>query len=87
MPGPLFTDKQHRPLMKARFVTRIRMVLETAGYPSAQFAGNSFWIGAMTAASQAGLEDSSIQTLGRWSSAAFLVYIKTPAAELAATTT
>ena len=84
-PGPLFTDEQYRPLMKVRFVARIRGLLETAGYPAVQFSGHSFRIGAAMAAAQEGLEDSSIQTLGRWSSAAFLIYIRTPAAELAAT--
>ena len=85
-PGPLFIDRRHRPLTKASFVARIRGVLEAAGYPAAQFAGHSFRIGAATAAAQAGLEDSRIQALGRWNSAAFLVYIRTPAAELAAAT-
>ena len=64
-------------------MARIRAALETAGYPSAQFAGHSFWIGSATSAAHVGLEDSSIQALGRWSSAAFLVYIRTPAAEVA----
>jgi len=30
------------------------------------------------AASSAGIEDSTIRTLGQWSSSAFLVYIHTP---------
>ena len=43
-PGPLFIDKQHHPLTKARLVARIRGVLEMAGYPTAQFARHSFRI-------------------------------------------
>ena len=43
----------------------------------------SFRIGAATAAAQAGVEDSVIQLLGRWSSAAFLAYIRTPREDLA----
>ena len=83
-PGPLFTDARQQPLLKAKFVDRIRDVLEAAGYPSQQFAGHSFRIGAATAAAQAGIEDSTIQTLGRWNSAAFLAYIRMPKEKLAA---
>ena len=83
-PGPLFLDVQRQPLLKARFVARIRGIIEEAGYPAQQFAGHSFRIGTATAAAQAGIEDSKIQALGRWNSAAFLVYIRTPREELAA---
>ncbi len=34
----------------------------------------AFGLGAATSAALAGLEDSTIQTLGRWQSAAFLQY-------------
>ena len=85
-PGPLFNDRQCCALTKARFVARIWDVLETAGYPAAQFAGHSFRIGSATAAALAGLEDSRIQALGWWSSATFLVYIRMPRVELAAVT-
>ena len=82
-PGPLFIDAENRPLLKARFVDRIRAILDATGYPSDQFAGHSFRIGAATAAAQAGIQDSTIQALGRWNSAAFLTYIRTPKEELA----
>ena len=36
-----------------------------------------------TVLAKAGLEDSTIRTLGRWNSAAFLVYIRTPRESLA----
>ena len=39
--------------------------------------------GAATTASQQGLEDSLIQTLGRWRSEAYKIYIKLPRAQLA----
>ena len=64
----------------------IREALWEVGLPQEQFAGHSFRIDAATAAAQAGLEDSTIMMLGRWNSAAFLRYIRTPRESLTATT-
>ena len=86
-PGPFFRDQQGRPLTKAVFIQDIRQALTRLGLPAEQFAGHSFRIGATTATAQAGLEDSVIQALGRWSSAAFLLYIRTPREQLAQFTT
>ena len=86
-PGPFFRDDRGLPLTKASFVHGIRQALSQLGFPAEQFAGHSFRIGAATAAAQAGLEDSVIQALGRWSSAAFLLYIRTPREQLARFTT
>ena len=74
-PGPFFRRKSGRPLTKPQFVTEVRNALTAAGR-----------IGVATAAAEAGIPDSAIQTLGRWSSAAFLAYIRTPRQKLAALT-
>ena len=80
-------DAQACPIAKAYFITELRKVITGLGLPQDQFAGHSFRIGAATTAALAGLEDSSIQILGRWHSAAFLRYIRTPAENLAAFST
>ena len=75
-PGPLFMCSNGKPLMKTRFVTEIRSALTKAKRPARDYAGHSFRIGAATTAAVAGLEDSLIQTLGRWKSSAYLTYVR-----------
>ena len=85
-PGPFFLFPDGSPLTKARFVEIVRAALEELGLPREQFAGHSFRIGAATTAAQSGLEDSTIMMLGRWNSAAFLQYLRTPRESLASAT-
>ena len=73
-----------RAITKPWFVTQIREILQKAGLPQQDYAGHSFRIGAATSAALAGVEDSTIQTLGRWHSTAFLQYIRMPKEQLAA---
>ena len=82
-PGAFFCSAEGVPLSKSRFVELVRSALTRAGVPIAGYSGHSFRIGATTAASQAGIPDSVIQALGRWSSPAFLRYIRTPRDHLA----
>lgn len=82
-PGPFFIFKDHQPLTKPRFTKEIREVLEALGLPYLSFVSHSFRIGAATAAAKAGIEDSSIRMMGRWSSSAFLAYVRTPREQLA----
>ena len=85
-PGAFFLNSSHRPVTKPWFVGEIRRILGSVGLPQHEYAGHSFRIGAATAAAMAGIEDSVIQTLGRWHSAAFLRYIHTPKERLASLT-
>ena len=84
-PGPFFQFGDKKPLTKGIFTDRIRSALHAIGLPHQDFAGHSFRIGAATAAARAGVEDSTIRMMGRWSSSAFLTYICTPREELAST--
>ena len=85
-PDPFFVFKDGTPLTKTIFVARVRDPLREAGLNPLHYAGHSFRIGAATVAAQVGLEDSVIRSLGRWSSAAFLSYIRTPRHRLASYT-
>lgn len=85
-PGPFFQTHEGSPLMKPKFVAEVRSALDALGYDQSAFSGHSFRSGAATAAAKAGLADSTIQTLGRWNSTAFLSYIRTPRTQLATLT-
>ena len=82
--GPLFMFKNGQFLTRARFVSAMRMALRESGFNSSLYAGHSFRIGAATTAAQQGLQDSLIQTLGRWRSSAYTLYIQTPPSTLMA---
>ena len=85
--GPLFQHYDRRPLTKAAFVDHVRRTLTLAGVDDRNYAGHSFRIGVATAAATAGVDDSLIQTLGRWKSSAYLAYIRVPRERLAAIST
>lgn len=71
-------------MSKGELLLHIRQALAQQGVDSTGITGHSFRIGAATAAARAGLEDSLIQTLGRWHSGAYLRYIWTLERVLAA---
>ena len=82
-PGPLFMFQSGRPLTRNSLVTHLQTALREVGVTPSGYTGYSFRIGAATTAAKHGMEDSLIQTLGRWKSAAYLAYIKIPRQELA----
>ena len=81
--GPLFQFYDGRSLTRERFVQAVRKALTKAGFDHQVYAGHSFRIGAATTAAHCGIPDSVIQTLGRWQSSAYLLYIRTPREHLA----
>ena len=83
-PGPFFTITLSQPVTKSWFVAQFRATLSAVGLPQFEYAGHSFRIGAATTVALVGMEDSTIQALGRWQSAAFLQYIRMPKHKLAA---
>ena len=82
-PEPFFHFGDRTPLTKARFTTKVRDALAAVGVECTSYSGHSFRIGAATTAAMAGVADLVIQSLGRWSSTAFLGYIHTSREQLA----
>ena len=76
--GAFFLSEPGTPLTKGSFVVGVREGLHLLGVDERLYAGHSFRIGAATTAAQVGMEESLIQKLGRWNSAAFLSYVRTP---------
>ena len=77
-PGPFFRTASGDLVTKHWFVSQLRSILAAIGLPDHKYAGHSFRIGAATTTALIGIEDSTIQALGRWHSAAFLQYIRMP---------
>ena len=84
-PGPLFVFQSGKLLSRQDLVRNLHEALVREGIPASNYKGHSFRIGAATTAARCGLEDSLIQSLGRWKSTAYLSYIRIPREQLAAT--
>ena len=69
--GPLYTYQNGSFLTRSRLSTMLQRI-----FPAAHINTHSFRIGGASAASSAGIPDSSIKILGRWSSDAFLRYLR-----------
>ena len=78
--GPLFHFKDGRPLTRQRLVTKMREILKRVGTDSQKYLGHSFQIGAATTAACRGVQE----TMGRWESVAYQLYVRTPRKQLAA---
>ena len=85
-PGLLFQfkDWHPHPLTQDCLVTEMWKAMSLSGVDPKHYSGHSFRIGAATTAAARGLQDSLIKTLGRWESAAYTLYIRTPKSELCA---
>ena len=70
--GFLFIFKDGSPLTKPVLVQQIRETLDKEGIDGSKYARHSFRIGAASTAASKGLEDSTIKTLGRWRSSAYI---------------
>ena len=76
-------DSRHTPTMLRVHLKVSKCDQFSQGVECTSYSGHSFRIGAATTAAMAGVADSVIQAHGRWSSTAFLGYIRTPREQLA----
>ena len=56
----------------------VKQSLKKAGVDSTKYAGHSFRIGVATPAAACGIQDSLINTLGRWETTAYQLYVRIP---------
>lgn len=77
---PLFMLQDGRPLSRVLPTDWLRQI-STIGI-SGNFCSHSFLIGAATVAARNGVQDHLIQSLGRWSSNVYQLYIRTRAEAL-----
>ena len=81
-PGPLFCLQDGQPLSHGLLTDWPRQIMAATGI-AGNFSSHSFRIGAATVAAQNGIPDHLIQALGRWTSNAYQLYIRTPSEALA----
>ena len=65
-------------LLRKLFVSQVKTTLTRAGVDATKYLGHSFQIGAASTAAARGIEDYTIRTLGKWESAAYLLYVRVP---------
>ncbi|TKY91067.1 hypothetical protein EX895_000003 [Sporisorium graminicola] len=70
-----------QPLTRSFFLSILRLALDRLGLQPSHYAGHSFRRGAATWAASAGIDSSTIQLLGRWSSDCYRRYIDRSAVE------
>lgn len=76
-PGtPLFRHVDNKILTKSEFVKQLKFYISKLGIPIDNYSGHSLRTGLATTAAAAGLSDWEIKMLGRWSSDAYLRYIR-----------
>ena len=80
-PGPLFCYVDGHPLTQQQLSSTVQAILNSTGYHGS-YSGHSFRIGAATTTASWGVPDHLIKTLGRWSSDAYQLYIRTPVGSL-----
>lgn len=80
--GPLFLKSGGAPLSRSIVTDWLRHIVTAAGLDGS-YSSHSFRIGAATMAARSNVPDHIIQSLGRWTSHAYQLYIRTAPEDLA----
>ena len=75
---PVFHARRFQPLTQKKLNEILHCLLQQGGINQADYASHSFRIGAATTSAAAGIPAWLIKTLGRWSSNAYMNYIRYP---------
>ena len=75
-PGPLFVSAKGMPVSRNSFTKDLQNALHFVGLPTSRYTSHSFRIGAASFMASQGSSDAQIKRAGRWSSNAFLAYIR-----------
>ena len=79
---PFLSIDGRKQIKYDKFSATLKRMVAVQGFDPEKFSTHSLRIGGATALAAAGIPDSTIQTLGRWKSLAFLAYIRTSIATL-----
>ncbi|KAL2096688.1 hypothetical protein ACEWY4_008836 [Coilia grayii] len=79
---PLFVSDDGRPITRSLFQSHLKSIITQVGIPADRYSSHSFRIGAATTAASNGLPELSLKTLGRWTSDAYQLYIRSNPSEL-----
>ena len=82
-PGPQFLLPNNKSLTRESFSAALDGALKELHMDPGHFNTHSFRIGAATSAKRAGVSDSHLKALGRWSSDAYLKYVRLSPQDLA----
>lgn len=74
--SPLFLFQNGNSLSRAVLIQQTRLALSSLGFDGSLYSGHSFRAGSATTAAMAGTPDWQIKLLGRWSSDAYQLYIR-----------
>lgn len=74
--GCLFEGATRKPITRGQFIARFQRDLMAIGRSYEYLKAHSFRIGGACYAAESGLSDAQIRRLGRWSSNAFLKYLR-----------
>lgn len=75
-PGPLFLSEEGFPLSIMSFRSELAKAVRAANLSSWGITPHSSRVGAATSAAALGIPEETIQHMGRWTSRAFMSYIK-----------